>query len=111
MSMENGGAYCPTDVAQLLNSGSAESGWKASHCRLANAGSATGRYLCSLIHTERDKSRLGMAEYRAISVMAASQSDLTCRRISNQIQVSLNREPQKRAIRKRREAAITVPRI
>ncbi|MCJ2180896.1 hypothetical protein [Novosphingobium album (ex Hu et al. 2023)] len=56
--------------------------------RFANSGNSPGRDWCSSIHTLRDKSRLEMAEYRAIPAMAASQSDLTCRRISHQIQVN-----------------------
>lgn len=98
-------------LAQPCGCGCADLGRNASQSRLANSGSAPGRGWCSSIHTVRDKSRLEMAEYRAIPAMAASQSNLTCRRIFNRIQVNCYREPQKSAILRRRNATVTATRI
>lgn len=99
------------ELAQPSGCGCADPGRNASQSRFANSGSAPGRDWCSSVHTVRDKSLSKMAESRGIQEMAASQSNLTCRRIFNQIQVNCYREPQKSAILRRRNTTITATRI
>lgn len=99
------------ELAQSSGCGCADPGRNASQSGLAISGNVPGRGWCSSVHTVRDKSQLEMAEYRAIPAMAASQSDVTCRQISNQIQVICYREPQKSAILRRRSPTITATRI